>query len=71
MEKKQKGEQFRILDPPRMAEKPISPNLKMILMGCIAGRAGHRLRHYFPVRFFDNSVRKPQRPFRPGSPCRS
>ena len=30
MEKKQKGEQFRILDYARLPEKPISPNVKMM-----------------------------------------
>jgi polysaccharide chain length determinant protein (PEP-CTERM system associated) len=60
MEKKQKGEQFRILDPPRMAEKPISPNLKMILMACIAGGLGIGCGIIFLCEFFDNSVRKPE-----------
>ena len=60
MEKKQKGEQFRILDPPRIAEKPISPNLKMILMGCIAAGLGIGAAIIFLFEFFDNSVRKPE-----------
>jgi hypothetical protein len=60
MEKKQKGEQFRILDPPRMAEKPISPNLKMILMACIAAGLGIGCGIIFLCEFFDNSVRKPE-----------
>jgi protein tyrosine kinase modulator len=36
MEKKQKGEQFRIIDPARLPEKPISPNMKRIFMMAIA-----------------------------------
>lgn len=60
MEKTQKGEQFRILDPPRMAEKPISPNLKMILMACIAAGLGVGGGIIFLTEFFDNSVRKPE-----------
>lgn len=36
MEKKQKGEQFRIIDPARFPEKPISPNLQRLLLMTIA-----------------------------------
>jgi uncharacterized protein involved in exopolysaccharide biosynthesis len=60
MEKTQKGEQFRILDPPRMAEKPISPNLRMILMACVAAGLGIGAGIIFLFEFFDNSVRKPE-----------
>ncbi|MEN8210823.1 MAG: Wzz/FepE/Etk N-terminal domain-containing protein [Thermodesulfobacteriota bacterium] len=38
MEKKQKGEQFRILDHARLPEKPISPNVKMLfLLSVVSG----------------------------------
>ncbi|WP_462271389.1 GumC family protein [Desulfobacter sp.] len=40
MEKKQKGEQFRILDYARLPEKPISPNVKMMFLLSIAGGLG-------------------------------
>jgi hypothetical protein len=60
MEKTQKGEQFRILDPPRMAEKPISPNLRLILMACIAAGLGLGGGIVFLCEFFDNAVRKPE-----------
>ncbi len=40
MEKKQKGEQFRILDYARLPEKPISPNVKLFFLLSIAGGAG-------------------------------
>lgn len=40
MEKKQKGEQFRILDHARLPEKPISPNVKMMFLLSIAGGLG-------------------------------
>ena len=36
MEKKQKGEQFRILDYARLPEKPISPDVRMLLMLSLA-----------------------------------
>jgi protein tyrosine kinase modulator len=41
MEKKQKGEQFQILDPANFPVKPARPNrLMIILMGLVAGLAG-------------------------------
>ncbi|WP_321495909.1 GNVR domain-containing protein [uncultured Desulfobacter sp.] len=40
MEKKQKGEQFRILDYARLPEKPISPNVKMMFLLSVAGGFG-------------------------------
>lgn len=40
MEKKQKGEQFRILDHARLPEKPISPNVKMMFLLSIASGLG-------------------------------
>jgi polysaccharide chain length determinant protein (PEP-CTERM system associated) len=60
MEKKQKGEQFRILDSPRVSEKPISPNLKMLFMACIMAGLGAGVGIIFLFEFFDNSVRKPE-----------
>lgn len=60
MEKTQKGEQFRILDPPRMAEKPISPNLRMIFLACLVAGLGMGAGVVFLFEFFDRSVRKPE-----------
>lgn len=38
LEKEQEGEQFRVLDPPNLPQKPYSPNrLKLDLIGLIAG----------------------------------
>ena len=40
LEKRQEGEQFRIIDPPNFPQKPYSPNrLKFSLLGLIAGLA--------------------------------
>jgi hypothetical protein len=60
MEKTQKGEQFRILDPPRVAEKPISPNLNLIFMACLAVGLGAGAAVVFLFEFFDHSVRGPE-----------
>jgi polysaccharide chain length determinant protein (PEP-CTERM system associated) len=41
LEKLQKGEQFRIIDPARVPEKPFSPDIpKIILIGLLAGLGG-------------------------------
>jgi uncharacterized protein involved in exopolysaccharide biosynthesis len=40
MEKKQKGEQFRILDHARLPEKPITPNVKLLFLLSVAGGLG-------------------------------
>jgi polysaccharide chain length determinant protein (PEP-CTERM system associated) len=38
LEKQQQGEQFRVLDPPNLPQKPYSPNrLKLDLIGLVAG----------------------------------
>jgi polysaccharide chain length determinant protein (PEP-CTERM system associated) len=36
LEKRQKGEQFRLIDPARVPEKPIKPNVFMVLFGGLA-----------------------------------
>ena len=60
MEKKQKGEQFEIVDPARVPEKPISPNLKRhFLMTVMAGLAmGCGI--VFILEFLNTSYRKPE-----------
>ena len=58
MEKKQKGEQFRILDHARLPEKPISPNVrKYLVFSLIAGLAlGGGI--IFLLEFFDAAIRR-------------
>lgn len=60
LERTHKGEQFRILDPPRIAEKPISPNLRLIFLACLAAGLGMGAGIVFLFEFFDRSVRKPE-----------
>jgi len=41
LERRQKGEQFKVIDPARTPEKPFSPNIpKILLMGLIAALGG-------------------------------
>ena len=60
MEKRQQGERFRILDPARLPDKPISPDMqKLFIVGLMAGLGlGGGL--IFLLEFLDNSVRKPE-----------
>jgi len=57
MEKKQKGEQFRILDHARLPEKPISPNVKMLFLLSIATGLGVGAGIIFLLELFDTSIR--------------
>jgi len=58
MERKQKGEQFQVIDPPRRPNKPISPDMRKLFLGCLfAGlMIGGGL--IFLLEFLDNSVKK-------------
>ena len=56
MEKKQKGEQFRILDHARLPEKPISPNVKMLFLMSIALGGGLGGGIVFLMEIFNLSV---------------
>ena len=41
LEKRQKGEQFKVIDPAKIPEKPFSPDVpKILLIGLFAGLAG-------------------------------
>jgi uncharacterized protein involved in exopolysaccharide biosynthesis len=60
MEKKKRGEQFRIIDPAHMPDKPISPNLKKlfmiwVLVGLFFSGGPIVLRE-----LYDDAVRKPE-----------
>ncbi len=60
MEKKNKGEQFRVLDFAKLPEKPVSPNLPglfLVFVGVGLGIGGGII---FLFEFFDQSVRKPE-----------
>ncbi|MFA5903670.1 MAG: Wzz/FepE/Etk N-terminal domain-containing protein [Desulfobacula sp.] len=58
MEKKQKGEQFRILDHARLPERPISPNVKLLFLLSIASGLGIGAGVIFLLEIFDSSIRR-------------
>ena len=57
MEKKQKGEQFRVLDTARVPEKPISPNMKKIFLLAIAAGIAIGCGIIYLLEFLDSSFR--------------
>lgn len=60
MEKKQKGEQFQIIDYARVPERPISPNLKMIFGATIVGSVGLGALLIVLLDFLDTAIRRPR-----------
>ena len=58
MEKKQKGEQFRILDHARLPEKPISPDVKKLFLLSVVSGLGLAVGIIFLLEFFDSSIRR-------------
>ncbi|HDL07211.1 MAG TPA: protein GumC, partial [Desulfobacteraceae bacterium] len=59
MEKKQKGEQFRILDSARLPVKPVEPDMKKLFMLVVAAGLGIGGGMIFMLEYFDTSFRKP------------
>ena len=57
MEKKQKGEQFRIIDTARVPEKPISPNMKRLFLLAIAAGIAIGCGMIYLLEFLDSSFR--------------
>lgn len=60
MEKKQKGEQFRILDPARIAQTPVEPNLKKIFVFIMAIGLGLGVGVIVLLEFLDSSFKEPE-----------
>ncbi len=58
MEKKQKGEQFRILDPARLPQRPISPDVKKLFVFSTAAGMGTSGGIIFLLIFLDNTIRR-------------
>jgi polysaccharide chain length determinant protein (PEP-CTERM system associated) len=59
MEKKQKGEQFRVIDNARLPQKPISPDMMRLLLFTVAVGLGIGGGLVFLLDFFDTSIRQP------------
>jgi polysaccharide chain length determinant protein (PEP-CTERM system associated) len=60
MEKKQKGEQFRILDRAKIPEKPSEPDMKKLFLMVLAAGLGIGAGWIFLLEYMDNSFRKPE-----------
>lgn len=60
MEKKQKGEQFRILDPARIPQSPVSPNMKKLFLFIMAAGLGIGGGLIFLLELLDTSFKEPE-----------
>lgn len=60
MEKKQKGEQFLILDPARLPQKPIEPNEKRLFILTLAAGFAIGFGFVFLLEYFDASLKRPE-----------
>lgn len=60
MENKQKGEQFRIIDPARKAERPSAPDMNKLFMLFIAAGLGIGCGFVFLLEYLDSSFRRPE-----------
>jgi polysaccharide chain length determinant protein (PEP-CTERM system associated) len=61
MEKKQKGEQFRIIDPAREPREPISPDLRKLFMVVLAAGFGLGGGLIFLLDFFNSALKDPEK----------
>jgi len=60
MEKKQKGERFQIIDPARIPEKPVFPNMKMLFLLTLIAGPNIGLGLIFLLEYLDTSFRSPK-----------
>jgi polysaccharide chain length determinant protein (PEP-CTERM system associated) len=59
MEKKQKGEQFRIIDPARTPQRPVSPDLQRLFLITMAAGLGLGAALVFLLEKSDTTLRRP------------
>jgi polysaccharide chain length determinant protein (PEP-CTERM system associated) len=60
MEKKQKGEQFRILDPAKLPMKPVSPDMNKLLLLSLTAGLGIGAGLIFLLEYLDTSFTTPK-----------
>lgn len=60
MEKKQKGGQFRIIDPARVPHEPISPDLRRLFMVVLAAGLGLGAGLIFLLDFLNSTLKDPE-----------
>ena len=60
MERRQKGEQFRIVDSAQLPEKPISPNMQRLFVLFLAAGIAVGGGVVFLLEYFDNSFMLPE-----------
>ncbi len=63
MEKKQKGEKFRVVDRAKLPQKPVSPDLKILFAICLAAGLGLGGAIIFLSDFTDNTLKIPEDTF--------
>jgi polysaccharide chain length determinant protein (PEP-CTERM system associated) len=59
MERKQKGEQFRVVDPARVPQKPVEPDMKKLFIMIFGGGLAFGGGIAFLLEYVDTSFRKP------------
>lgn len=60
MERKQKGEQFRVLDSARLPEKPIKPDMKKLFALIVGAGLAVGGGIIFLLEYLDNTVKRPE-----------
>ncbi|VTR64108.1 GumC1 [Desulfosarcina cetonica] len=60
MERKQKGEQFRIVDPAKLPQKPIKPDMRKLFIMIVGAGLAIGGGIIFLLEFVDNSFKRPE-----------
>jgi len=60
MEKKQKGEQFRVVDPAKLPSRPVEPDMKTIILLTMALGIGLGCGLAYLMEFMDTSYKQPE-----------